>query len=367
MKTWQHNLIPKRIQRLYYQSRGPVILQTSGELSSLNAPLVFVAICGPKFDQRIPNAGVTYRMGLCHGFEAIGIPYKLVNVFDFEEQIADLKSPFCFISGYDYQFLSRSGIKALSRLQHFVWVNFWFDNSSSLYNKYGIPNLSYSDDLNRMILSSNPSFVFTPVSRSGLQFYQNWMKNGAKLISLPLACDTSIYTKDNPCNSKFKDVTMAFVGGYWPYKARQFDRYLKPYEKHLTVFGYSHWPYAGYGGVISREEEPALLRQAILCPAINEPHAEILGGDICERVYKVLGSGGMCITDATHAHRDLFTDDELVMPADLSDYHELVKKILRDESFSQRYRERGYQAVMERHTYTHRAQTILANLGIQHP
>ena len=59
---------------------------------------------------------------------------------------------------------------------------------------------------------------------------------------------------------------MAFVGGYWAYKERQFDRYLNPYERRLPVFGYSAWPYANYGGQSADEEEPSLYRQAMLCP-----------------------------------------------------------------------------------------------------
>jgi hypothetical protein len=143
------------------------------------------------------------------------------------------------------------------------------------------------------------------------------------------------------------------------------SRHVKPSEDRMTVFGYSRWPYAGYGGPISAEEEPALLRKARLCPAINEPHAEILGGDICERVYKVLGSGGMCVTDTTAAHRDIFAADELLVPRDLNHYHALVEDVLNDDGLCFAYREKNRKAVINRHTYAHRARRILEELSIE--
>ena len=135
--------------------------------------------------------------------------------------------------------------------------------------------------------------MFTISPTRSFEYYQGWLRQGAQLISLPLACDTTLYHDWVPFCPEFADVQLAFVGGFWPYKARQFDRYLKPYADRLTVFGYSAWPYAGYGGQLPEAKEPALYRQARLSPTINEPHVEVMGVDLNERVFKVLGSGGL--------------------------------------------------------------------------
>jgi spore maturation protein CgeB len=153
---------------------------------------------------------------------------------------------------------------------------------------------------------------------------------------------------------------MAFVGGYWPYKAQQFDLYLKPYQEKLKVFGYSPWPYAGYGGQLPEKQEPSLYHQAKLSPTVNEPHVSLMGIDINERVFKVLGSGGMTITDATPAYREWFTEEELLVPTSVNEFHQLVNQLLTDEDFSRQYRNKGYQAVTTRHTYTHRAKLTLS-------
>jgi spore maturation protein CgeB len=157
---------------------------------------------------------------------------------------------------------------------------------------------------------------------------------------------------------------MAFVGGYWGYKAMQFDRYLKPYADQLKVFGYSTWPYAGYGGQLPVSKEPSLYRQARLSPTINEPHVEMMGVDQNERVFKVLGSGGMTITDATTTYREWFTRDELLVPENISEYHDMVRLALNDDGFNHRQRESGRRAIQERHTYAHRAREVLKYLNI---
>lgn len=353
--------VKSRLRR--WTNRRPNITRPSGSLPVGAGAHTFVLICGALFDQDVPNATTTYRMGLCRGFEQLGIPYRIVSVFDLERELAEIPKAICFMSGTDYQYLSNSDLAALAKQRHFVWIGPWFRGDRRFYEDHGLENLTDPNWLRRRVLSSSPDFVFTPVTESGHRYYAEWTRNGATLISLPLACDTTKYRVDANAASEFRDVDVAFVGGYWPYKAIQFDRYLKPYEKRLTVFGYSRWPYAGYGGQISEQKEPLLLNQARLCPAINEPHAEVIGGDICERVYKVLGSGGMCVTDATAAHRDIFAADELLVPRDLDHFHQLVRDVLNDDDLCAAYRARGHQAVMSRHTYVHRAQRILEELG----
>lgn len=355
--------VKTRLRR--WRPQQPHIVEASGQLRLSASSRTFVVVCGAQFDQTVPSAGTTYRMGLSHGFEELGIPYRLVNAMDLERDLAELPNPICFISGFDYQYLSRSALKLLKRQKHFVWIGPWFDGEKEFYRDHNLEDLTTPAWLRKRILASEPPFVFTPVTQSGLSYYEQWTTHGATLISLPLACDTTVYVDaDIREESKFDGVELAFVGGYWPYKARQFDKYLKPYENRLTVFGYSRWPYAGYGGPISAEDEPALLRQARLCPAVNEPHAEILGGEICERVYKVLGSGGMCVTDATAAHRDVFAADELLVPRDLNHYNALVADVLNDDALCLAYRDKGRKAVMNRHTYAHRARRILEEFNI---
>jgi len=356
-----------KVARRIRRKRGPVVTQERGRLDPYHAPVTFVVVCGGSFDQRVPNAATTARLGICRGFEQIGVPYLLLSAFELSRRLPDIPNPICWISGSDYVYLNRANLMTLKRYPHLVWVGTWFEKDTEFYRRHRFPNMSWPRPLTHKILSSEPTVVFTISPEKSFQFYEGWIRSGARLVSLPLACDTSLYRKETPGLVKFEKVKLAFVGGYWPYKARQFDRYLKPYEEQLSVFGYSPWPYANYGGRISEEEEPALYQQAAVSPVINEPHVEVMGVDVNERVFKVLGSGGLAVTDVTPAYREWFSQTELLVPGDLNEYHERIQQILNEGDAYNEYRRRGHEAVLQRHTYAHRARAILGYLGINLP
>ena len=87
-------------------------------------------------------------------------------------------------------------------------------------------------------------------------------------------------------------------------------------------------------------------------------------GDIVERAFKVMGSGGLAITNVVPFYHELFEPDELLVPENLDEYHDMVQRALTDDDFNRRCRKKGYRAIQERHTYAHRARTILDYLGI---
>lgn len=346
----------RRIRR-----RPPVILHET-VCHQEQAGQVLVIICGPHFNQSVPNAITKHRSGLASGFQETGIPCRFVSFLELHK-IQELDDPILFIQELDFEFLSRKQINELRRYKKFVWVDPWLDDIRQFVGQYEFVGTSLSNKTKEKVLRSEPSFVFTIAPEIGLEFYIGWERRGARLVSLPLACDTQLYDQ-NEGPKKFQDVQIAFVGGYWPYKAKSFDLYLKPYEKMLTVYGYWNWPYAGYGGRLSEEDEPLLYRDAVLSPAINEPHVPVMGIDLNERVFKVLGSGGLCITDVTPAYSCLFSSDELLVPQDLNEYHDMVHTALRDPVRLNKYRKSGRKAVMERHTYKHRTSQVLRLLGI---
>jgi len=347
--------------RAYYG--GPIITEPTGRLGGATRTLAVV--CGPHFRQHVPNAGVTYRLGLARGFEGKGVAYELVSVFDLA-RLRDLAQPIVFIAESDYEFLPPGGLEELRRHRHFVWVSPWCDGFERYAADHGFEGLTVSPALRERVLASEPAFVFAPATGDGLAFYEGWRRRGYRFVPLPLACDTTLYDR-SAAPPRFRDVRIAFVGGYWPYKARSFDVYLKPHEAALTVFGYARWPYAGFRGPLAESDEPLLYRDAALCPAISEPHSAVMGIDIPERVFKVLGSGGLCLTDVVPANRDLFDERELMVPATVEEYHETVRAILRDGAAFARYRDAGYRAVRARHTYAHRAAAVLEALGLPVP
>jgi spore maturation protein CgeB len=105
-----------------------------------------------------------------------------------------------------------------------------------------------------------------------------------------------------------------------------------------------------------------MYRHAKVVPSIGEPYAWEIGS-FYERPFKVLGSGGLTITDTQPSYRELFTEDELLVPHTVQEYHDLMNIALVDEDWNRRWRERGIKAVLSRHTYRHRAEEIVRLLN----
>jgi len=77
-----------------------------------------------------------------------------------------------------------------------------------------IAELCLPDSIYKRVAESEPNFIMTPVPELALQFYSTWLKYCPRIKSIPLACDTTRYFRDDG-NQKYGSVKMAFVGGYW--------------------------------------------------------------------------------------------------------------------------------------------------------
>jgi len=324
---------------------------------------------GPTFDQRTPNAMMMCRMGYCHAFESLGIPYVIADVNEVDRLAKDLHLPFIMYFANDLLSMSSRKVKELKKYPSAVWVPPWFENSDKFFAQYGLdPNIwTLPDPTVRKILQLEPAFCFTATTLGGLSYFVKWEQNGIPVRSYPLACDTTLYNENSANQIDFKNVRLAFVGGYWQSKGMQIDEYLRPFEEHLDVYGYSKWPYSGYKGLLSIEAEPSLYRQARVCPVINEPTVALLKGQINERVFKVLGSGGCPVVDAVPAYRELYSEDELLLSESPEHFSELVNMLLDNPDMNNEYRKKGNAATLSRHTYIHRAQSFLQDLGISLP
>jgi hypothetical protein len=340
------------------------ITQPTGSISLMRGPATCVIVVGPSFNQDIPTAAVTCRMGYAGAFEGLGIPWVIADQQDLADMLPELTRPFCMVNGSDFQYMERNTLRALRRDPHSVWVDPWFRGSDRFFAEHGLDARiwAWPDEQRRKILDSNPAFVHTATVAGGLCFFEEWQRRGMHVISLPLACDDRLYRPD-AFRDEFVDIRMAFVGGYWESKGRQIDRYLRPFEDELVIYGYSPWPYRGYRGMLPRDAEPALYRQARVCPVVNEPSVAILHGQINERIFKVLGSGGVPLVDAVPAYRELFTEEELFIPKNEDEFIDCARRLLVDEKLRESYR-RGQMAVRDRHTYRHRALQVLMELDL---
>ena len=346
----------------------PNIVTPKGKLAIEDEDqLIFISIVGPDYDENVPNAMMTARLGYSNAFEKIGIPYLTIDLDQIVTILDRYPNCICMLFGSDYIYLNNQMIKALAKRNHFVWVDPWFSGSDEFFKKHNLNSTiwTWSRTHRQKVLDSGPNFVFTATVTSGLNYFQEWKNNGLNVLSLPLACDTTVYGKtiaeaDNKEYPKY-----AFVGGYWKSKGREIDKYLRPFEKDLHIYGYNEWPYTGYRGLISREDEARLYQNSLVCPAINEPTVKLLKGQINERVFKVLGCGGCCVVDAVPAYRELFKEMELIVPNNLEEFKAAMYELANNSDYRNKYVYNGYAAVRSRHTYIHRVKKILNNMQIQ--
>ena len=346
--------------------KSATIPQPAGVLNPYEGEKTFVMVVGPAFDQTRPDAMMTCRIGYCNAFESMGIPYIIADINQLEDLAKELPSPFFMYFAGDLACLSKKKARKLSQYPSAVWTYPWFENSDKFFAEHDLDSNIWTLPKSSVekILELQPRFCFSATTPSGMTFFEKWEKQGIPVLSLPLACDTKIYHRDNNSEFDFGSVKLAFVGGYWQSKGRQIDEYLRPFENDLEIYGYSKWPYSGYKGQLPRSSESSLYKHAKVSPVVNEPTVALMKGQINERVFKVFGSGGCPVVDAVPAYRELYSEDELFVAKSSADFKELVELLLTNKELNKVYREKGYEATMSRHTYDHRASDFMRYLRL---
>lgn len=216
--------------------------------------------------------------------------------------------------------------------------------------------------------TGRPDFVFIHAHDRWLHgTMAGWKELGIPYLGLLNAADLFGYFQGKP--QADLECDLAFVGGYWGYKATNINRFLLPLchpsqMLNIKIFGNQKWPVAQYLGGIEDREVPNLFASAKLCPNVSEPHSTDLGWDIIERPFKVLASGGVCISDYVEEARDIFTEDELPMAETPEGYKQWVHHLLRDPDDAGAIGRKGQAKVLAEHTYFDRVVNLLDGLGM---
>lgn len=193
--------------------------------------------------------------------------------------------------------------------------------------------------------------------------YQYWRDHGIPVLETPLAADDAIYRR--PIIRRKKSFDISYIGGWWPFKSTQLDKYLLPLDQNLnnrlTVFGRG-WPHLSKGTISDRDFRKVVWKTKISL-VFHEP-SQIQGKSIHvnERIYKLYALGAFTICDNNPCLHEYFSDDEIVIAKEPEELTELCKFYLNNDSTRNAIAMKGYRAVLARHTYYHRAKTILTAL-----
>lgn len=217
--------------------------------------------------------------------------------------------------------------------------------------------------------TGKPDYVFIHAHGPWLEgTMSGWSSIGVPYIGILNAADTFVYL--NGKKRPELQCDLAFVGGYWGYKAGNLDRYLLPLchptkQYSVKIFGNQQWPVAQYLGGIDDANVPDLFASATICPNVSEPHSTDLGFDCIERIFKTLSSGGFCISDHVAEGRELFAETELPMATDPQCFSDMIEHYLKNPAEREPIVLAGRSAVLAKHTYFHRVAQMFENFGMR--
>lgn len=308
------------------------------------------------FDPGFPNAYHSMRFGYLHGFQNIGLEPRFVRHTDIIS--TEIDNPVFLLTWDDYNHLDDEALGLVKNKPHVVMVNPWFTGMESIPTLYGAPKPKITMNIITRIIQNEPTFVWGLDPEPLMEYYEKWARY-CNVVSLPWACDTTRYHPSS-AGTDFKDVEIGFVGSYRTYKKPQYEDYLWPYDDRLKIWAHSEWP-RNYQGQIAIEDTKLLYQNATVCPTISEPLLPELW-ITPERPFAILGSGGLTVLDCNPSFKYFFDGDDVLMPAILEIYHDMMDLMLRNDDLNRLYRTRGYAAVMKGHTFAHRARKLLDNL-----
>lgn len=204
-----------------------------------------------------------------------------------------------------------------------------------------------------------PDFVDIHYHQSSVNLtHSYWIDNGIKAIGLLSAADINDYI--HGVSKPELECDIAFVGGYWPYKSKTLNKWLiplcHPKENYkIKIFGNQPWGVPQYCGFIPTEEMRNLFASAKICPSISEPHSQVYGHDIIERPFKLLSCKAFVISDYVKSMEDNVFGDNLLYAKTPEEFKEKINFYLKNLDLRQEYIDKGYQHVINHHTYFHRA------------
>ena len=190
-----------------------------------------------------------------------------------------------------------------------------------------------------------------------------WEETVAKTIGLLPAADPQNYFNE-PCNENLK-CDIGFVGGYWPYKGENFNKYMIPLcypvgKYNIKIFGNQAWPVPQYMGMAQDETTRGLFSSATICPNVSEPHANVFGFEVNERVFKLAASKSFFISDPIASlTEDIFTKGEALVSENPEDFHSLIDEVINNPEMRDSHIAACYETVMKEHTYAHRVNQIM--------
>lgn len=204
-----------------------------------------------------------------------------------------------------------------------------------------------------------------------------WEELGVKVGCIPNASDIFEYPLGEFREDLASDI--AYVGGIWPYKALNITPYLHRIlpssnsvsrllkgDLNIKIWGNQGWQLTPeFLGYPDNSLVKHIYRSAHVCPSFSEPHSTEFGYDVIERPFKILTSGGFCISDYVESMADdFFKGVSLPFFRNMEEFMDLVELARKDPESKEHFVQEGRRHILDNHTYFHRVAQLLRLLGL---
>ena len=226
-----------------------------------------------------------------------------------------------------------------------------------------IPDIMETPKNVSWVAKINPTVVYGYGFDDDVIYWAHWQeKHGFKWTAQSTACDATIFKDLNAV--KTNDVV--YLGGYWPYKAKNIEPYLFPVLDHprikSKVMGWGHWPEKYNVEPCPEADGNSFLNTGVIAPCISEPHTHQWGIDVPERVFKAAAVGLLPIIDSVPTLKRKLPG--IPMACEGPDMLELVLHYLANPVEQQALAKQLQVHVLQNHTYHHRMAKLLTDIAV---
>jgi hypothetical protein len=223
------------------------------------------------------------------------------------------------------------------------------------------PNINESQDAIDWVQSIHPDVVFGYGHETDRNLWSFWDRANMPWIPIATAGDVTLFNIKGTHNK----YDVGYVGGRWPYKAKNIDAYLLPVlrDENLMcdVYGWGVWPDNLCKGHIEDKDVPLLYANCRVAPCISEPHTLTTGIDLPERVFKAILAGAVVVHDPVIGI-DRYLP-HVIIGNNPKDYYKKIAELMFDDRILEDIAEKQYDDVITAHTYHHRMATLMRALN----
>lgn len=275
------------------------------------------------------GASIWYKQGIANVLKYIGCEVRFVHstqkLFDdFYEFEPDL----FYSNTYSLDATTFKVLQKYNKTNVILRANDWGQHLQEIDPK--IYPVGIASEQEKMGVRNLKEIIGDRLKYLFIHYHQDFIKRtmglwesglGVKVLGLNNAADLFLYYNPTPLDtSKFNPLLKnqcSILGGYWGYKSETLKPWIFPLchpnsGLKVRIYGNSKWPIINYVGTIDDQLSKDLFAQTSINLNVHEPHSQVFGYDVNERIFKVLAAGGFLVSDYVEGIETAFHLEESI-------------------------------------------------------